>query len=107
MQERFRQYDSVACNDGFVRVAPVGRFAANAFGLHDVIGNVEEWVADCWHPSYAGAPGDARQWTEGCYSSRVVRGGAFDTPPGDLRVSARNMGSSPTDSRGFRVVREL
>ncbi|MDE0348497.1 MAG: SUMF1/EgtB/PvdO family nonheme iron enzyme, partial [Gammaproteobacteria bacterium] len=107
MQERFRQYDAVACNDGFVRVAPVGRFAPNAFGLHDVFGNVEEWVADCWHPSYEGAPGDARQWTEGCYSSRVVRGGAFDTPPGDLRVSARNMGSSPTDSRGFRVVREL
>ena len=107
MQERFRQYDSVACNDGFVRVAPVGRFAPNAFGLHDVFGNVEEWVADCWHPSYENAPGDARQWTEGCYSSRVVRGGAFDSPPGDLRVSARNMGSSPTDSRGFRVVREL
>ncbi len=107
MRERFRQYDSVACNDGFVRVAPVGRFAPNAFGLHDMFGNVEEWVADCWHPSYAGAPGDARQWTQGCYSSRVVRGGAFDSPPGDLRVSARNMGSSPTDSRGFRVVREL
>ena len=107
MQERFRQYDSVACNDGFVRVAPVGRFAPNAFGLHDVFGNVEEWVADCWHPSYEGAPGDARQWTTGCYSSRVVRGGAFDSPPGDLRVSARNMGSAPTDSRGFRVVREL
>ncbi len=107
MQERFRQYDAVGCNDGFVRVAPVGSFAPNAFGLHDVFGNVEEWVADCWHPSYAGAPGDARQWTEGCYSSRVVRGGAFDSPPGDLRASARNMGSAPTDSRGFRVVREL
>ncbi len=107
MRERFRQYDAVDCDDGFVRVAPVGSFAPNAFGLHDVFGNVEEWVADCWHPSYAGAPGDARQWTEGCYSSRVVRGGAFDTPPGDLRASARNMGSAPTDSRGFRVVREL
>ena len=107
MQERFRQYDAVNCDDGFVRVAPVGSFAPNAFGLYDVFGNVEEWVADCWHPSYEGAPGDARQWTAGCYSSRVVRGGAFDSPPGDLRASARNMGSAPTDSRGFRVVREL
>ena len=107
MQERFRQYESVDCDDGFVRVAPVGSFAPNAFGLHDVFGNVEEWVADCWHPSYAGAPPDAREWTAGCYSSRVVRGGAFDSPPGDLRASARNMGSAPTDSRGFRVVREL
>ena len=107
MQERFRQYESVDCDDGFVRVAPVGSFAPNAFGLHDVFGNVEEWVADCWHPSYEGAPPDAREWTTGCYSSRVVRGGAFDSPPGDLRASARNMGSAPTDSRGFRVVREL
>ena len=107
MQERFRQYESVDCDDGFVRVAPVGSFAPNAFGLHDVFGNVEEWVADCWHPSYEGAPPDAREWTAGCYSSRVVRGGAFDSPPGDLRASARNMGSAPTDSRGFRVVREL
>ena len=107
MKERFRQYDAVDCNDGFVRVAPAGSFEPNAFGLHDMFGNVEEWVADCWHPSYEGAPGDAREWTTGCYSSRVVRGGAFDSPPGDLRASARNMGSAPTDSRGFRVVREL
>ena len=107
MQERFRQYASVECDDGFVRVAPVGKFAPNAFGLHDVFGNVEEWVADCWHPSYETAPPDAREWTRGCYSSRVVRGGAFDSPPDDLRASARNLGTAPTDSRGFRVVREL
>ncbi len=107
MQERFRQYASVECDDGFVRVAPVGTFAPNAFGLHDVFGNVEEWVADCWHPSYETAPPDAREWTRACYSSRVVRGGAFDSPPDDLRASARNMGTAPTDSRGFRVVREL
>ena len=42
-----------------------------------------------------------------CYCSRVVRGGAFDSPPDELRASARNMGSAPMDSRGFRVVREL
>ena len=107
MQERFRQYASVECDDGFVRVAPVGSFAPNAFGLHDVFGNVEEWVADCWHLSYETAPPDAREWTRGCYSSRVVRGGAFDSPPDDLRASARNLGTAPTDSRGFRVVREL
>ena len=85
----------------------MGNFAPNAFGLHDVFGNVEEWVADCWHPSYETAPPDAREWTRGCYSSRVVRGGAFDSPPDDLRASARNLGTAPTDSRGFRVVREL
>ncbi len=107
MNERFRLYDAVECTDGFVRVAPAGSFAPNAFGLHDMLGNVEEWVADCWHPSYANAPADAREWTTECYSSRVARGGAFDSPPGDVRVSARNMGSSPTDSRGFRVVRDL
>lgn len=107
MKERFRKYTTADCTDGYVGLAPVGSFQPNAFGLYDVIGNAEEWVEDCWHSSYVGAPSSARIWGANCDSSRVVRGGAFDSPPDELRVAFRNMGASASDSRGFRVVREL
>ena len=57
---------------------PVGSFPANAFGLHDVHGNVREWVDDCWHGDYRGAPADGSAWTSGgeC-SRRVLRGGSW------------------------------
>ena len=90
--------------------APVGSFTANAFGLHDMLGNVWEWVQDCYQGNYNGAPADGSAWSKGdCSRRRVVRGGGWDIYPGNLR-SARRL-SYATVRRvynlGFRVGRTL
>ncbi|MDP6803825.1 MAG: formylglycine-generating enzyme family protein [Rhodospirillales bacterium] len=61
------------------QTAPVGSFPVNGFGLHDMLGNVWEWVEDCWHRSYEGAPSDGSPWTSGgdC-ANRVLRGGSWN-----------------------------
>jgi formylglycine-generating enzyme required for sulfatase activity/CRP-like cAMP-binding protein len=96
--------------DSSKRTAPVGSFAANAFGLHDMHGNVSEWVEDCFHANYDGAPADGSAWTAGgdCLS-RVVRGGGWDNSPVNLRSASRGSGRPFTQSNtvGFRVVRTL
>ncbi len=91
------------------KTVPVGSFPANAFGLHDVHGNVWEWVEDCWHWSYEGAPSDGGAWTTGdnC-SSRVLRGGSWYSGPKYLRAAQRSRdGGVRSDSLGFRVARTL
>lgn len=94
------------------RAAPVGRFPANGFGLHDVHGNVWEWVQDCWHENYVGAPIDGRAWeggeAGGC-ERRMMRGGSSVTQPETLRAANR-LRENPSHRKndvGFRVAREL
>jgi formylglycine-generating enzyme required for sulfatase activity len=87
----------------------VGQFPANAWGLHDMHGNVFEWVEDCFHNNYASAPEDGRAWGEengGNCSSRVLRGGSWDLSQVDAR-SASRLRYYPDDRNyiiGFRVV---
>ena len=76
------------------KTVPVGSFAANRFGLHDVHGNVWEWVQDCWNPSYHGAPRDGRAWERRDCSQRVLRGGSWLNEPWLLRSAIRNRNSS-------------
>lgn len=89
--------------------APVGSFAANAFGLHDLHGNVWEWVEDCYADDLRAVTGDgAPRVMEGC-SRRSGRGGAWDLPPRAVRSAVRS-GSYPgtrSNALGFRVARTL
>ena len=92
------------------KTAPVGSFSPNAWGLHDMHGNVWEWVQDCWNDTYHGAPTDGSAWTSGSCGRRVVRGGSWSNGPENLRAAFRlrnTTGSRYNDSFGFRVARTL
>jgi len=89
------------------QTAPVGSFKANAFGLHDVIGNVLEWTQNCRYLNYAGAPEQGNRRDGGDCSKRMVRGGSFRTYSNNLRVTRRTAYNpeARNDDLGFRVVR--
>jgi len=92
------------------QTVPVGSFASNAFGVHDMHGNVWEWVEDCGHNNYDGAPEDGTAWTAGedC-ARRINRGGSWNNPPEQLRAASRirNTVDFRNDNTGFRVARTL
>jgi formylglycine-generating enzyme required for sulfatase activity len=98
------------CRDGYGDLAPVGSFAANPFGLHDMIGNVREWVQDCATDSYVGRPRDARawEWLGGC-KRRIQRGGSWLAPPDGNRSAFRGDAAEGdrSDDAGFRVAMDL
>ncbi len=93
--------------DQWETTSPAESFPANAFGLHDMLGNVWEWVEDCWNETHTGAPVDGSVRTTGDCDRRIMRGGSWSSMPVRIRAAFRD--AYPPDDRGeiigFRVAR--
>ena len=97
------------CDDGYEFTAPVGSYEPNAFGVHDVLGNVWEWVQDCWNEDYSEGPKDANaRESPGC-RLRVLRGGSRYVGTPGIRSAHRFKYEPQTRNQntGFRVARSL
>ena len=101
------------CGTNFDTSRPtnIAAFKANSFGLYDTAGNVSEWVQDCWHDNYKGAPNDGTAWIKDCnYSDfHVARGGSHASPQQSIRSTKREKFKKEERlSRiGIRIAREL
>jgi formylglycine-generating enzyme required for sulfatase activity len=103
-------YGGGNCNLG--KTTTVGAYPANAWGLHDMAGNVWEWTMDCWHENYKSAPVDGIAWLaqqKGDCDRRGVRGGSWFSNPRNLRSAYRGRSDTivAVDYLGFRVARVL
>jgi formylglycine-generating enzyme required for sulfatase activity len=95
--------------DGAWGPMPVGSYQANRWGVHDMAGNVSEWVDDCWHGSFRRAPRDGRPWVNPGCRNQVIRGGSWASSPAHTRAAWRQgTDINNTSARvGFRVVRDI
>lgn len=108
--EQMGNWRSQPCNDGYPTLAPIAMTVANPFGLHGMLGNANEWVADCWNDDHRAARGDqnARLMGIDC-GLRVMRGQGWTAVAASARAAFR-LKMNATDRRftfGFRVARDL
>ena len=100
---------TLQCDDGYAYAAPVGQFEPNAFGVYDMTGNVFEWLADCYEPSYANAPTDGSALVADPCEARSLRGGSWAYLLSSFRSADRS--DDPPDALfdgvGFRLARDL
>ena len=103
-------YAGTGGKDKWPNAAPVGQFPANKYSVQDMSGNLWEWVQDCWHDNFYGAPTDGSAWEHDCKGSgfKVRRGGAWDATAAGVRSAIRSSGYLHDRSNlyGFRVARE-
>ena len=109
---RFSQKTAIMffpCETGYAFTAPTAHYQANEFGLHDMYGNVREFVADCWNPSYWGQGLGSAARVDGACGTAVLRGGGWDDAPPNIRPSRRfrEDKSVRRADQGFRVVKDL
>ena len=108
-----RSYNNGPKGKLLARTSEVGSYKPNAFGIYDMHGNVAEWLSDCWHKNYVGAPSDGSSWLkpargQSC-TRRVTRSGSYFRGARYIRSSARYSMSPSLRSRetGLRVARDL
>jgi formylglycine-generating enzyme required for sulfatase activity len=87
----------------------VDKFPPNNWGLYQVHGNVWQWVEDCYHENYEGAPSDGSPWIEDTCKFHILRGGCWLSGPKELRSASRSRADENGKSRfiSFRVARDL
>jgi formylglycine-generating enzyme len=102
--------NKIVCSTPVAFTVAVGSYPPNPFGLHDMIGNIHEWVADCFNPTYAGSPTDGSAWQSADCPQRMVRGGGYHSANWLARSAFRG-GPVPPEMRpvasGIRVARDL
>ena len=108
-QETYPGWEIHDCMDGYVYTAPMEALKPNEFGVYATLGNVFEWVEDCWNDSYQGAPSDGSAWTEGDCDKRSLRGGSWFSQPKHVRSAFRNRfePAARASTFGFRVAHQL
>jgi formylglycine-generating enzyme len=102
-------FDPLPCRDGWLNTSPVGALAPNKLGVYDMIGNVSEWVADCYTASHEHlGPGGLAEAPPGPCARRVAKGGSWGTLAHNLRTAERfpYAASHRDDSIGIRVARD-
>lgn len=106
----FPKWEKTDCDDGAPYIAAVGTYKPNPFGVYETIGNVWEWMEDCWNETYVGAPTDGSAWTGGDCDWGVLRSGSWDDDQPRYLRAAERLGSwadERVNNSGFRLARDL